>query len=227
VEPGLDWVAGDRVAIAATSYESTDSEDHIITGYDSTTGVATLTNSLRAYHWGQSTSTLSDYGVDMRGEVVLLTRPVKIVGEDIESWGCQIVTSDTIEVYPGQIYYRYGSMVMENVEIHNCSQIDTEKAAIRFESANQEASSITGCSIHNGYGWAIKASSSSNIVFRDNVIFNFRPIGVNLMNVKNVVFDRNIVMHIVRRTTFPDGNVVDMMGGVIGCSLPLSSCPGL
>lgn len=33
----------------------------------------------------------------MRGEVVLLTRNVKIVGNDTEAWGCQVVTSDFTE----------------------------------------------------------------------------------------------------------------------------------
>jgi hypothetical protein len=40
------------------------------------------------YHWGQEESTGDDYdGLDMRGEVVLLTRNVVIDAEDIESWG--------------------------------------------------------------------------------------------------------------------------------------------
>jgi hypothetical protein len=34
----------------------------------------------------------------MRGEVLVLTRNVRIIGEDIESWGGQIVTSDTVEI---------------------------------------------------------------------------------------------------------------------------------
>jgi len=33
----------------------------------------------------------------MRGEVLLLNRNIKIAGQDIESWGAQFVTSDTIE----------------------------------------------------------------------------------------------------------------------------------
>ena len=57
----------------------------------------------------------------MRGEVLLLTRNVKIDAEDVDSWGGQIVTSDTIEMYAGQIVMRTGSTVMDNVEIFNCS----------------------------------------------------------------------------------------------------------
>ena len=156
----------------------------------------------------------------MRGEVALLSRPVVIRGEDIESWGCQIVTSDTIEVYPTNIYFRHGSTIMENVEIYNCSQIDTEKAAIRFEAAMKQSSRIQGCSLHNGYGWGIKATASANLQFRDNVLFNFRPFGVVLDNVRNTVYDNNILMHVQQRTTFPGGSVTDFMAGVAVCSFP-------
>ena len=58
----------------------------------------------------------------MRGEVLLLTRNINIRGEDIESWGGQIVTSDTVEINTlGQMAVRSGSTIMENVEVYNCS----------------------------------------------------------------------------------------------------------
>jgi len=33
----------------------------------------------------------------MRGEVMLLTRNIKIVGNDSENWGCQFLTGDFVE----------------------------------------------------------------------------------------------------------------------------------
>lgn len=54
----------------------------------------------------------------MRGEVYLLTRNVKISGEDIEAWGCQIVTSDFVEI-SGVI--RKGMTYINSAEIYNCS----------------------------------------------------------------------------------------------------------
>lgn len=44
----------------------------------------------------------------MRGEVILLSRNIIIAGEDIESWGGQIVTSDTMEFVNGEIKMRTG-----------------------------------------------------------------------------------------------------------------------
>lgn len=58
----------------------------------------------------------------MRGEVLLLSRNIKVVGEDIESWGAQVVTSDTIEFdSEGEMKTRSGQAIMDNVEFFNCS----------------------------------------------------------------------------------------------------------
>jgi hypothetical protein len=57
----------------------------------------------------------------MRGEVILLSRNFVIDAEDIESWGGQIVTSDTQEMNGGKMTDRFGSTILRNVEIFNCS----------------------------------------------------------------------------------------------------------
>lgn len=99
----------------------------------------------------------------MRGEVILLSRHFVIDSEDIESWGGQIVTGDTVEIYGTEIINRRGTTVIDSVEIFNCSQIDTFKAALRFESASTLYSSITNSAIHNGYAWGLMIKASANI----------------------------------------------------------------
>jgi hypothetical protein len=109
VESGLDWVAGDRIALGPTSFAHDRSEDNFVTAYDIETGKVTLETPLKYHHWGKSVSTGDDYnGVDMRGEVILLSRNIIIAGEDIESWGGQIVTSDAMEFIDNEITFRYG-----------------------------------------------------------------------------------------------------------------------
>jgi hypothetical protein len=54
----------------------------------------------------------------MRSEVVLLSRNIKIIGNDTDSWGCQIVTSDWTEAN-GE--FRSGLTLMDHVEVYNCS----------------------------------------------------------------------------------------------------------
>lgn len=59
-----------------------------IESYSTSTGIVTLTEALNFYHFGKAESTARDYeGVDMRGEVVLLSRNVRIIGNDTDWWG--------------------------------------------------------------------------------------------------------------------------------------------
>lgn len=96
VEKGLDLVAGDRLGLLPTSYDPHTIDDVIVKSYDKDSGKVTIEKELSYYHWGKETSTAEDYdGLDMRGEVLLLTRNVKIDAEDVDKWGGQIVTSDT------------------------------------------------------------------------------------------------------------------------------------
>ena len=219
---GLDFTPGDRLALLPTSFEPDAWDDVLVSAYDNTTGLVTLSSALNYYHWGASSSTANSYnGVDMRGEVLLLTRNIRIVGEDIESWGGQIVTSDSAEIdmTTGTIVTRTGSTIMDSVEIYNCSQMDSFKAALRFESAVQNHSSITNCAIHNGLSWGIYVKGSKNVYMKDNVIFGFRPIGVGIDVSHNVTFDNNVVGKVEHRTTLSAGDkFVDKEGGVSVCA---------
>lgn len=63
------------------------------------------------------------------------------------------------------------------------------------------SSEIINCSLHNGYGWGLSIKNSNNILVKDNRIYNFRPIGLLISDVKNVTVDRNVIGHIAIRTT--------------------------
>lgn len=81
VEAGLDWLPEDRLGIMATSFDSHAIDEVFIESYDATTGEIVINTTLNYYHYGRSESTGDLYnGVDVRGEVVLLTRNVKIQG---------------------------------------------------------------------------------------------------------------------------------------------------
>jgi len=166
----------------------------------------------------------------MRAEVILLTRSIVIAGEDIDSWGGQVVTSDTYEFMNGQLNFLTGQTILDHVEIYNCSQWDTFKSALRFESAATKTSTVSNCAIHNGLGWGIKIEQSANINLIDNVIYNFRPVGVAVDSSRNVNLDGNLLMRVVMRTTLGlDGGVVDASGGFCICSYfdTSESCSGI
>jgi len=194
----LSWVPGDRIAIGPTSYNWDQSEQNWVEQYDIETGRVTLRNNLTYHHWGAAQSTANDYnGVDMRGEVILFNRSIVIAGEDIDSWGGQIVTSDTYEIMNGQLNFLTGQTILDHVEIYNCSQWDTFKSALRFESAATRWSSVTNSAIHNGLGWGIRIDKSANIHLKDNVIYEFRPVGVTVESSRNITIDGNLLMRVV------------------------------
>ena len=100
----------------------------------------------------------------MRGEVALLSRNVIIEGEDTDGWGGQILTTDSLEA---NNVFRYGETVLEYVEVRNCSQRNTERAAIRFEDANGAYGRVVGTSIHGSLGFGLSIHKASNVEIRD------------------------------------------------------------
>jgi hypothetical protein len=82
----------------STSYDNLGSDDVYITEYDNLTGRANLSKPLNYYHWGDRVSTGEKYnGVDMRGEVITLSRNIRIRGTDEEHWGGSFETTDSVE----------------------------------------------------------------------------------------------------------------------------------
>lgn len=106
--------------------------------------------------------------------------------------------------------------------------MDTRSAAIRFEKAVSWNHEVKGCSFHNGLGWGANAVQSQNIIFDDNVWFNFRQTGVGMNEVKNIVFTNNVVSVVRHRPTLDADQSVDKLGGVLICSLSYPKpCPNM
>lgn len=226
VYPGLDWVAGDQVALLCTATQWTHTDYMTISSYDSQTGVIVFNDNLKFYHYGALKSTADDYsGVDMRGEVVLLTRNVRVVGNDTDSWGAQIVTSDTIELNGVQ---RMGQLILNNVECYNCSQRNTEKAGIRFENAVLSHSSVTNSVVWGGLAWSFAALYSKNINVEKSYFIGGRQVGVFVSGATNVTFDQIVVGDIIRRPEVEAimSNTIDKEACVSICAFygPDSKC---
>jgi len=84
VETGLDWVAGDKLGLLPTSLAYWAGDEVTIQSYNSGSGLVTINQTLSQinhYHWGSTVASDPKYNnVDIRGEVVLLTRNIKIAG---------------------------------------------------------------------------------------------------------------------------------------------------
>ena len=97
VEKALDLVKGDKIGLVATSYIHNANDVNDVESYDAATGIITLKTALNFYHFGAAESTAAGYsGIDMRGEVLSLSRNLKIQGGAETSWGCQILSADIL-----------------------------------------------------------------------------------------------------------------------------------
>lgn len=197
--------------------KSTESDYAIIKTYDKATGAVTLDRALDYQHFGQSQSTGSKYsGVDIRGEVLLLTRNIRIVGNDTEAWGCQIVTSD---FYEEDGTMREGNTILDSVEIYNCSQYDTQKAALRFEGNFGRWSQISNSALHHGLGRGTEFIASANVILVNNTFFDFVRFGINVGSSNNITIQNNFVANIrIRGLKGLDG-MIEPSAGILGCAL--------
>lgn len=82
------------------------------------TGVVTLEEPMKGYHFGAYASTAEQYsGIDMRGEVMLLNRDIMITASTDASsttlahpqpWPCRVLVADFFE--PHDFKYRKGTL---------------------------------------------------------------------------------------------------------------------
>lgn len=215
VSSGLDWKAGDKLALLPTAIQNKHIDYMFVESYDASTGVITFTEGTKWYHWGQATSTGADYqGVDMRGEVILLSRNVRILGDDTDSWGGQIVVSDNVEDTGVQ---RSGHLIMDHVEVYNCSQINTFKSAIRFEGVNNLTQVVTNSAVHGSLAWSLSAQYSSNIFVENSAFIGARAVGVNVISSQNVTINNIIVGDVIVREDVTGFNMVDKEACIVIC----------
>lgn len=110
----------------------------------------------------------------MRAEVMLFERNVKVRAstDDIgpilkDIWGCRILVSDFFEP---DLTYRTGSLMMDNVQVHNCSQTRTFKSALKFEGAFRGNSVVSNSVIATGKGLGVIIENSVNVRMENNII---------------------------------------------------------
>jgi hypothetical protein len=215
----LDWKQGDKLYFAPTAMQATHSDYLTIKSYTKSTGDLELDGLFQFYHWGKDQApTESEHnGVDMRGEVLLLTRNVQVEGEDVDAWGCSILTTE-IRARDSNKFLA-GALLWDNVEVSNCSQRDSERAAVRFEGATTGPSEINNSVVHGGLAWLLLISSSKNIDVNNSSFIGARAVGVNLKSITNVHLDGVFVGDVQRRdyVSSLDG-AVDKEGCVAFCS---------
>jgi len=116
-------------------------------------------------------------------------------------------------------------MIWENVQVYNCSQKNTENAAVRFENARgREDNRIQDSVIHNGLGWGLHVKDSKRIQVSGNTIAGFRALGAKASSVDDFTFNDNMVFDVIRREDFgTEDMIVDVEACVSICAHPVGN----
>ena len=107
---------------------------------------------------------------------------------------------------------REGFIIMDNVQVYNCSQKDTYKSSIRFEGAfgsSNTASKITNCAVHNGLDWGLSILNAANIEVKDSHFVGYRGLGVRIDSASSITFTGNFVGDVRRRKLNVLGMFID------------------
>lgn len=118
LEPGLDIVEGDYLYFGPTALQHDHGEYLTVLTHNQDTGHTTFTTEFEYYHFGDYDTEDNFSGLDMRGEVAILTQNVVIEGTDDDGWGGQVLTTGIFETSG---HFRDGNTTLWNVEIYNCS----------------------------------------------------------------------------------------------------------
>jgi hypothetical protein len=96
---------------------------------------------------------------------------------------------------------------------------------LRWEGALNSWSSVTNSALYMGNGWGAHVTKSANILFKNNVVFNFIVMGVVVDMSKNVTFDGNLISSIKPRMVLVADMFMDPMCGAAICAyVPNSKC---
>lgn len=132
----------------------------------------------------------------MRGEVLSLSRNIKIVGTEVDDWGAQILTADVLELddtaEDGTVW-REGRTHLDSIEIQYGGQKDMRHAAIRFEGVVTNPQYVKNSVTHEGPGWMVNGLRSKSLNFDNNIFWGGNHVGVGWNMVMASSFNNNFV----------------------------------
>ncbi len=161
VNPG--WQVGDKIAIASTDFDPTQAEETIITSVSGST--ISLAKPLDFGHYGEL-QTFAGKTLDERAEVALLSRNIRIEGDDgsaISGFGGHIMNMGS------------GAMRVENVELFRMGQKQkTGRYPIHWHMMGNNAtgSYLKNSSIHTSFNRCVTLHGSNNILIQNNAAFD-------------------------------------------------------
>ena len=180
----VDWMPGEEIVIASTSFEAKQAEVFTITAVSGTT---VTINGTFAHHHLAGTSNSACCSVPIRAEVGLLSRNIRIMNGDQDtakkdSFGCRVLVSTYIADSGIQFT---GRAELQGVEFKECGQKDFVEAfdprySLAFLNTGiaTNVSYIRQCSIHDSYNVGIGVFGANDMIVSDNVLL--RTLGTSV-----------------------------------------------
>lgn len=210
------WAEGDQLVLASSTTDHKERELVTISRVEEGGSKIILKEKLEHNHYGSSEIVNTEQGpLDMRAEVGNLTRNIVIESDFEDQWGCTILTHSFVST-GGDKEIHQGKLTLDGVEIRNCGQKDTRKAAVDFNWLKEpnELQTVTRSSFNNGQGWAVNMYNSSGISFTDNVIFDARRYGIYMEKVSDVLVEGNLIVGVKERENYDNDEYWDVLIGV-------------
>ena len=200
VDSPTDWTVGDELGINPSGRDYTQRDFAVIQSISGNN--VTLSSPLVYTHYGASSiDSTKTGGIDIRAEVLHLTRNIVVKGTNVDRWGGHVVTAHNNDsgFVDGKLVtiQRKGYAIIDHVEFVNCSQYDTDKASVRFANFfaltdSDIQSSVSNSAIHNGLGIGIMVTSADNVLVNGNVVFFHHIGGVWLKKSNKVTITNNV-----------------------------------
>ncbi|OCT77099.1 hypothetical protein XELAEV_18032294mg, partial [Xenopus laevis] len=177
----VDWEAGEEIVITTTSYDTWQTETRQIVTVSPDMRTISLNASLQYTHIAESYSVANtSWNYTMAADVALLTRNIKIIGQDYPGWyqesfGARVLVS-TFTI--NNVQYT-GSARIENVEFYHSGQDGYRDptdpryslAFLYLGEVSRNTSYVQGCSFHHGFSPAIGVFATNGLDINDNVIY--------------------------------------------------------
>ena len=214
----LGWNDNDELIVASSTTDEAQREKVVVLSTVPSSNEIKIKAPLSHLHWGSSSHLVTTAGtIDMRAEVGNLTRNIKIKSIAGDSWGCTILTPFIPPAPRSDNPPVNGLIIMEGVEIVDCGQRDTAKAAVDIKYSQWENAIkhiIKGCTFNNGQGWAVDLDGAKNIDFINNIIFDSRKTGVLIQGTSNLTFENNLIIGIKKRDNYDNVEYYDILNAI-------------
>ncbi|XP_072104046.1 PKHD1 like 1, tandem duplicate 1 [Mobula birostris] len=199
----VDWQEGDEILVTSTSYDSQQTESRRICSISHDRMSLLLDRPLSFAHVVDTQEMKGrDWRYSLAADVALLSRNIKIVGQDFLGWQRQKFGA---RVLISSFFYNdleiKGYARIKDVEFYHSGQNGywdyfDPRYSVAFLNLGQiqgNNSYIQGCAIHNGFAPAIGVFGTDGLNIDDNIIYNTLGEGIKVWGSRNRV-RRNLVV---------------------------------